>query len=50
MAGMFDKIFEEKADKIKKDFDKRLSEHEKIMKGQFDRLEKKIDDLAASVK
>lgn len=50
MAGMFDKMFDEKAEKIKKDFDLRLSEHEKFMKGQFDRLEKKIDDLTASVK
>lgn len=50
MSGMLDKLFEEKAEKIKKDFDNRLSEHEKFMKAQFDRLEKKMDDLAASVK
>ncbi len=50
MAGMLDKMFEEKAEKIKKDFDKRLSEHEINLKVQLDRLEKKMDDLAAGVK
>ena len=50
MAGMFDKIFEEKAEKIKKDFDLRLSEHEKNLKVQLDRMEKKMDALTASVK
>lgn len=50
MAGMLDKLFEEKADKIKKDFDKRLSEHEKVLKIQLDRLEKKMDDMVACVK
>jgi flagellar capping protein FliD len=50
MAGMLDKLFEEKAEKIKKDFDKRLSEHEKNLKVQLDRLEKKMDDMAACVK
>lgn len=50
MAGMLDKLFEEKADKIKKDFDKRLSEHEKNLRVQLDRMEKKMDALAASVK
>lgn len=50
MSGMFDKLFEEKAEKIKKDFDKRLSEHEKNLKVQLDRMEKKMDDLAADIK
>jgi len=50
MAGMLDKLFEEKAEKIKKDFDKRLSEHEKNLKVQLDRMEKKMDDLAFNVK
>ena len=50
MSGMFDKIFEEKAEKIKKDFDKRLSEHEKNLKVQLDRMEKKMDELAFNVK
>lgn len=50
MAGMFDKLFDEKAEKIKKDFDQRLSEHEKTLKVQLDRIEKKMDSLAANVK
>jgi len=50
MAGMLDKLFEEKAEKIKKDFDKRLSEHEKNLKVQLDRMEKKMDELAFNVK
>lgn len=50
MAGMLDKLFDEKAERIKKDFDKRLSEHEKNLKVQLDRLEKKMDDLAAGAK
>lgn len=50
MSGMFDRIFDEKAEKIRKDFDKRLSEHEKNLKVQLDRMEKKMDDLAAGVK
>lgn len=47
---MFDKIIEEQAQKIKKELDKRLSEHEKTLKEQLDRIEKKMDDLAAGVK
>ena len=50
MAGMLDKLFDEKAERIKKDFDNRLSEHEKNLKVQLDRLEKKMDEMAASVK
>lgn len=50
MAGMLDKLFDEKAERIKKDFDKRLSEHEKNLKVQLDRLEKKMDDLATNTK
>lgn len=50
MSGVFDRIFEEKAEKIRKDFDKRLSEHEKNLKAQLDRMEKKMDDLVANVK
>lgn len=50
MAGMLDKLFDEKAEKIKKDFDKRLSDTEKNIKTQLDRMEKKMDDLAADIK
>ncbi|MFH0904240.1 MAG: hypothetical protein V1854_03520 [Methanobacteriota archaeon] len=47
---MFDKIFDDKAEKIKKDFDKRLAETERNVKVQLDRMEKKIDDLATNAK
>jgi len=50
MAGMLDKLFDEKAEKIKILLDKRLSEHEKNLKVQLDRLEKKMDEMAATVK
>lgn len=50
MAGMLDRLFDEKAEKIKRDFDRRLSEHEAVLKVQLDRLERKMDDLAAEVK
>jgi len=50
MAGMLDRLFDEKAEKIKRDFDRRLSEHEKNLKAQLDRMEKKMDDLASGAK
>ncbi len=50
MAGMLDKMFDDKAAKIKADFDKTLSAHEKKLKEQLDRIEKKMDDLAEMVK
>ena len=50
MAGMFDKLFDDKAEKIKKDFDKRLAETEKNIKVQLDRMEKKMDNLATNAK
>jgi len=50
MAGMLDKLFEDKANKIKEDFDKRLSQMERGFKDRFDRLEKKMDDISSKLK
>lgn len=50
MVGMLDQIVEKNIDKIKADFDKRLELMEKNLHGRFDRLEKKMDDMAAKAK
>lgn len=50
MSGMFDKLFDEKAKKIKDDFDQRLSVMENELKKRFDTLEKILADMSAKVK
>ena len=50
MAGMFDKLFDEKAKKIKEDFDQRLSVMEKELQKRFDTLEMMIADVASRIK
>lgn len=50
MAGMLDKMFDEKAEKIKSDFEIMLFEHDKMLKAHLDRIEKKMDEMAAKVK
>lgn len=50
MAGMFDKIFEEKANKIKEDFDNRMAQMEKTMRDRFDKIDKKMDEISSKMK
>lgn len=45
MAGMLDRLFDEKAKKIQDDFEKRLGVMERLIKERFDGLDKKIDEM-----
>lgn len=50
MTGMLDKLFEEKMEKVRNEFDQRLLKLEQNLKAHLDKIDKKLDDISSKLK